>query len=378
MATGFEDYYVRAPSQETKDEPRSVVPGMGDYGPNLHELIGGPAGGFIADIMGFGDKKKKDRWVYNEQTGQWQYTGGGKAPVPGSDVPGAGAPSKTYMQAADQVKILEDLYPYYAKAIAGQIIPQEQAKLEAAKATSPQMADLMASLYETYGPRLSAAGNKVALQDALAAAEREKAVISGPGKELVQQALETAKLYDPEFFKTRATTSDKIQELLASMTTSGKLSESQRREVEQGLAREGAKAGTEYTPSATETAVRGMEYGEAGRKREMENKTAFSNAIMAASNFLPASKSGVDVFQVATGRSSANPASGYFTGVNKPGQEAYNLGQGLFGNIGQASNTQANISAQKDLAKKDWLDQFQQFTGGLANLGALAGGMSGF
>lgn len=366
MAVDFADYLTpdfKNPGPEMAPSPITGLPAGLDpiWGPISRALFGK-------------SKKKKDKWV--EKDGMMYHTSGQYAPVPISDVYGtAKTPSKEYRQVGEQIRILEDFLPSYSKAIAGQLIPQEQAKLEAAKATSPQMAELMTQLYKTYGPQLNKIGNEIALTNAMAAAERDKSVLEGPGKDLVKQALETAKIYDPEFFATREKTAGRLGELMDSIDLEGDLSPTERREIAQRLELENQERGTAGAPSQTETVANAMRYGEAGRKRVLENQGALGNAIMAASNFLPASRSGVDVFQVATGKTSMpNTGESKFTGVNMPGQEAYQLAGGLFGNIGNASTQQADIKATAKLNEKDWLDQFQQFTSGLSNLGGLMGG----
>ncbi len=241
------------------------------------------------------------------------------------------------------------------------------------------MAELMTKLYAQYGPQLNEIGNQIALQNAMASAQRDTDVLAGPGQDLIRQALEAAKLYDPEFFKTRELTADRTADLLRSVNLGSGLSETERREVEQGLAREGQARGTAGAPSQTETVSNAMQYGQAGRNRELQSQSALAQAISASTQFLPASRSGVDVFQVATGKpSGANTGENKFTGVQMPGQEAYGLAGQLFGNIGQSQRQQADIKATANLNEKDWLDQFSQFSGALGNLGGIIGGAAAF
>lgn len=344
--------------------------------PNWADPIGALLGGLGGSLFG-GKEDKSDKWIRLPDGTSVQIRGSNKRnPVPASDIPSINAePTRAYLQAANNVRALTDLLPYYSKAVAGQIIPQEEAKLAASEVTSPKYAELMTRLYEQYGPQLNQIGNDIARQNAMSQAERDRDVLAGPGQELIQQALEAAKLYDPEFFKTRETTAGRLEDLLGSIDLSGGLSETERREIEQGLAREGQQRGTAGAPNQTEIVGNAMRYGEAGRNRVTQNQNALSQAIAASTAFLPASRSGVDVFQVATGRSSgANAGENKFTGITTPGQEAYNMAGTLFGNAGANTLQNSQIDATKKLNEKDWLDQFSQFTGALGNLGSLAGG----
>lgn len=361
MPTGFEDYFVTDPKYAALPGPSGIPLGMD------------PGGGFLLDLLGLGGDKKKDSWV--ERDGYMVHTSGNYAPIPISDVPGTGkVPTKAYRQTAENIRMLEDFLPLYAKAIAGQIIPQEQAKLEAALRTSPQMAELMKNLYQKYGPELADIGNDIARKDAFASAERDRDVLKGPGKEVIEEALAAMETADPEFFSTRKLTSERLADLLGSPDLSGKLSEVEKRELEQQQAAEGVRRGTINAPSNTATLENLFQYGEAGQKKKTQERDALTKAITASSIFLPNSRTGFDPFQVATGKpSGVNPGANKFTGITSPNDDAFKLAGGLFGNIGANSSQQADINATAKLNEKDWLDQFQQFTSGLGNLGSFAG-----
>lgn len=337
-------------------------------------------GGFLGDLFGGKPKPLPPGWTIKDGQVYTQNVFGPDAnPIPVSNIPGASpTPQRSgYLDAIEQVRILQDLLPSYSKAIAGQIIPLQQANLAASQATSGPMAQLMLDLYKHFGPQLNDVGNQIAQQNAMAQAERDKGVLAGPGKDLIKQALEVAKIYDPEYFSGRAVAGNKLEELLKSINLGSGLSGSEQRAIEQGLTREGSLRGTAGAPSNMETISNATRYGAAGRAREIQNQDQLSKAIAVSSQFLPASKSGTDVFQVATGKPSVpNAGAGLFTGVQQPGSDAFNF-MAPFTDMAQRNSTQNLQTQQIASQKKDWLDQFVQFTSGLKNIVGTAGAAFG-
>lgn len=300
-----------------------------------------------------------------------------KVPVPITEVPGtAYRPPKQYKDTAESVRTLIDLLPYYSRAIAGQQIPDAQAGLAAAQSVSPGYQQLQLDLLKHFGVPLADEGNKIALRNALASAERDKSVLEGPGKDLIARALEQYKLVDPEFFSTRELTADKLGELLSSIDLKGGLSGSERSEIERSLAQEGARRGTINAPSQLDTVGNAMRYGEAGRKRELENRSELSKAIMAATAFMPSSRTGVDPFQVATGKSSTpNFGTNQFLGNTNPANQAQGNAGGIFGAANQFGLQNNQITATEKLNQKDWADYLNQVT---SSIGDIAGGVAKF
>lgn len=299
-----------------------------------------------------------------------------KNPVPVPIVPGAGIePSKQYRQTANDVQAITDLLPYFSGAVNATLLPQEMAKLQAAQQTSGPYAQLMTELYNQYGPQLNAIGNEITRRNALAQAETDKSVIEGPGGDLVRKAYELSQVYDKPFYDTRAASAGRLQDLLSSIDLSGGLSTTERDEVAKGLAREGQQRGTALAPSATDTVANAMRYGEKGYQRKTQAQDALTKAIQASAAFLPASKSGVDVFQVATGRSSMpNPGNSQFTGINTGNtSQGAQLGNQIFGGMNSLQQAQMQIDANK----KDWLDMMNQFTSSMKDVGSMAGGFMG-
>jgi len=291
-------------------------------------------------------------------------------PVPIANLPGASlSPNKTYRDSANSMQAIYNLLPYLNQAVNQGAVPTAVAQLQASQATSPGYAQMMTQLYNTYGSQLNEIGNQIQNRNALAQANTENQVLTGPGKDLVGNAYNLAQVFDKPYYDTRALGASRMSDLLNSIDLSGGLSPTERNEIAQGISRTGVQNGTINAPSQSNAVANAMQYGNAGYQRTQQAKSNLSDALSKASAFLPASKSGVDVFQVATGRSSTpNPGNAQFPGVNT------NTSAGVSGNFGLAGSTlgdmtQMGISQDQIFAnKKDWLDQFNQFASGLGSL----------
>lgn len=288
-----------------------------------------------------------------------------KTPVPISQVPGASySPGKVSQRQSNNVQSLYNLLPYLNQAVNNTAVPSAIAGFNAQAAVSGPTAQLMTDLYNQYGPQLNNIGNQIMNANALSNAQTEQDVINGPGRGLVTSARDLSNVFDKPWFDTRDKTASALQEQL-----NGGLSQSERDEIGKGLARQNSANGTLNTPSQTNTVGNAMQYGQAARSR-------LSQAIQSASAFLPNARSGVDVFNVATGHSSMpNPGNGMFPGLSgsQSGQQGLGLAGQMFGGFNQTQGNIDNINANK----KDWLDQFNQFASGLGSLTSGAKGAAG-
>ena len=242
--------------------------------------------------------------------------------------------------------------PGLSNVIQQELLPMAQAQQNASAIINPQQAALQAELYAKYGPQLNQIGNQIAQQNAMSQATSDLNVLKGPGQELIKQGIEAQKLADPEFYTARAQTGDAVSKLLSSIDLSG-LSGGERAEVERSLNRDNVARGTNATPTATSTVANAMTFGNA-----LNNKRAQMNqAIQTATGFMGGAKSGVDPFQVATGRSSNNnTGESKFTGVQDVSQAGLNFGNNVLNQAGQMQQTAMGINANR----RDSLDRFNQ------------------
>lgn len=368
-----------APSAYQGNVPSTGGPRGGGGGDNgLGFMLGDPVGvGMLQDLFGGGGGPSWQPYI-DPETGQYVWTDPNRRnPVPIANVPGAPlSPSGVYKKQAAQIQAITDLLPYLSQAISGQILPNAQANLLAQQLTSPALADLMVSLYGDQGRQLNTIGNQIQRENALAQVGTDTAALTQARQSLLPQALEAAKEYDPEFYATRALTAGRLQDLLGSIDLTSGLSPTEQREVEQALAREASQRGTSNAPSNLETVSNAMQYGQEGFKRLQTNRSALSTAIANATAAMPAFRSGVDVFQVATGKPSGpNPGNAQFTGINNTNNaanQALGLAQGMQGGMTQQQLAQMNIDANK----KDWADYLNQVTSSIGDLASVAGGIA--
>lgn len=329
--------------------------------------------GILSQIFGGGPSWKP----YADSNGNYYWTNPAQRnPVPIANIPGAPLkPNKTYVDAAAQAQALNDLYPYLSNTIRQQQIPNALMDLQTAQLTSPGNAQLMTQLYNQFGPQLNAIGNEINQRNALAQAGTDLSVLKGPGQDLINQAYQSAQTFDKPYYDTRASGADAIQRLISSIDLSGGLNPTERDEISKGLARQNFQSGTLGAPNQSQMVGNAMQYGQAGFQRSQAAKSNLSDAISKAAAFLPASKSGVDVFQVATGRSSqANQGNGLFPGINSSNNSSnFGLAGNILGGLNQDTMSNNNINAQK----KDWIDKFVQISQGISNIGSTVSKVGG-
>jgi len=265
-------------------------------------------------------------------------------------------------------RIVRDLLPMLQKAIGSGYKEEALGQLEAGRAASPGFAELMTQLYGQYGPQLNQIGSDISAQNARNELSTNQELLSGGGMDLLRQL-------DPEYFATRAQTSSRLGDLLSSIDLGSGISGVEQREIEQGLAREGTSRGTYGAPSQSDVVGNAMRYGEAGRKRELENRNSLSSAIAASTAFLPASRAGSDSFALGTGKTAGvNPGGALFTGIAKPNADLVSgTANNMYGQAGETWSTQQQIGANK----KDFYDKFAQVAEGAGSfIGGILGGVA--
>lgn len=251
--------------------------------------------------------------------------------------------------------------PGLVRTTGEQITPYGQAQLQSQQELAPQWAALQSELYDTYGGELNRIGADILKQNALAQAGSDLAVVEGPGRELVRQGLETQRIADPEFFAAREKAGAQVGNLLDSINLGG-LSGSERAEMERALAQEQGMRGLSSAPSNIAALEAANQFGSALQRK----RTALGEALNTASQFMQGSRTGVDAFQVATGRASMpNPGNAQFLGANQnAGQDVMAMGNNFMGEIGQNQRTAMDINANR----RDSLDRVTGVMGSLPNI----------
>lgn len=235
--------------------------------------------------------------------------------------------------------------PDMMKVYNSQILPNEQAQLAAAQATSPAMAALQAQIYGTSGRELNRIGNLIADENAQSQATRDLNVTRGVGRELVQENIANNKLADPEWYNTRALAANGLADMFKP------ISDGEIEAIRRGQLSEGVNRGNDKVNTGTQTITNAMQYGGAARDR-------LSQALSQATQALPTFKSGVDTNLLATGRPSmANTGDARFVGANQQtGNQAMGASTGIGNNMFQAAGQFNQLQSQR----RDSLDRVNE------------------
>jgi len=226
--------------------------------------------------------------------------------------------------------------PDLMRIINSQITPSELAKFGASSVVSPGYANLQAQTYDTAGRQLNRTGQDIARENAFSNAQTDADVLRGPGQDIIQQVNAAQRGLDPSFYGVRDATGNALTSRI-----SGGLTGSETTEIERALNKINSMQGTLDVPSSTTTTANALSYGQAGRG-------ALDNALNQANTFLQTSRSGIDAFKVATGKTSApNTGDSKFLGVTQPGGEANNLASNILGQAGAYNQTAAQINANR-------------------------------
>lgn len=257
-----------------------------------------------------------------------------------SAAPSAQESTKEMMQA------LQENLPGYMAAIRKEIVPTAQAQYDASASLSPKYADLTKNLYDTSGRDLNRIGEEIAASNQMAKAKSDAAVLAGPGLDIIKQADAAQRAIDPEFYALKAGAGKLGTDIMKSYGDDPtKLSGGEAEAVSRGLAQEGLQRGTFATPSQVDTVQNAMAFGDAANKR----RESAAGVLGTVSGAMPATRSGVDVLQQATGRpGQSNAGAGQFTGAQQGlGDQAFGQAQALMGQAGANQQTAMQINAQR-------------------------------
>lgn len=241
--------------------------------------------------------------------------------------------------------------------------PTAQAQAAADAAASPIYAQSNLDLYKRFGPEMNQVGSSIDRANQLAAAETEKQIASGVGRENVALARELQGVLDPEWEALRQQLGSNIGNLITGMGDPNKLSEAEQEAISRGIGRQGFK----NPNSAADAVEAGATFGDALNRRQDRFTQAYSTLVGA----IPGLRSGYSGFEVATKRALAPNSGDARTGttLQNTGQQAYNMSNQLQNNI--AGFQQLWASKQKDAL--DQADQIMGIVGkGMSAVGSMA------
>lgn len=258
----------------------------------------------------------------------------------------------------DVLAAIREKYPDAIKAVNTTLLPTAQAQLAADQAVSPGYAKLNMDLYNQFGPEAARTAANIDDITQKAASQRELELAQGTGRQLVTEADLAQKQLDPEYYAQRAAMSEAMTKYLKASDPS--LTENEREEIRRGIGR------TSTNPSsAIDTASNAMQFGEKGR----EKVNMFGDAISRIAAAVPAMKSGISGFEVATRRN-----IGSNTGDSKVGQATTNAGDNTYQFANNFLNTAGNIQQQRMSQQKSGMQNASEIVG---MVGKFAGGIAG-
>lgn len=240
--------------------------------------------------------------------------------------------------------------------VTGEVAPQSEAdRLAVAQQYAPQWGALQQQMFDLYGPQLGQTAANIEAQARRATAAADADIMSGPGRDLVEQTLELQRLADPEYFALREQMGGQLGNLLGSIDVNG-LSPSERREMEAALYRQNMARGNATNPSAITTLESANQFGSALQAK----RNALGQALGVAAGAAPTLRTGIDTLQASLNRPSQAPglATSQFAGVQQPdfGDRAFSLSGQLLDQAGQNARQANDINANR----RDSLDRFNQ------------------
>jgi hypothetical protein len=247
-------------------------------------------------------------------------------------------PNKVERSGAASTRALINTLPATLQAINAQILPNELSQLQSSSITSPAYAKLQQDIYRS---------------NALSNADVEKQLLLGPGMDVVNIANELQRSIDPEYYRTRESQSNQINQALNNGMTG-----SEQADVERGIGRGNARSGTLGLGSNLQTLSAGQRFGNVGRDRLLQ-------LLQQANQFSGGARSGVDVLQQAVKSPSA--ISGAYSNVQQgAGNQAVGVGNNVSNQLYGLTNTMNQLNAQKPKT----IDRIFQ---GLQAAGSIAG-----
>jgi hypothetical protein len=279
-------------------------------------------------------------------------------------VNGGDPPAPTTQESMD--RILQAYSSNMPAMINAQIAGAQQyepAMLDLRRQVSPGQNQLDLDLLRQFGSQFATENQRIAGQNSLAQARNDLAVVQGPGRDLVREAMVTQRAADPEAYRARELALGQLEQLNSGLqNVDGTLSGSERAEIDRSLARDNFSRGLGNTPTATSTVENAMRFGAAGENRRQGRMSAIANAAQISSGAVQPLSSRVDAFQLTTGRPSVTGQQG--SGSREVGADTNQMGTNLLNNTTNLRQQENQTNAQR----RDALDRVSQVMSSLPSV----------
>jgi hypothetical protein len=204
---------------------------------------------------------------------------------------------------------------------------------------SPYYSALQTTLYGSQAPKLAQTAREIDAADKLSGAQADLNVLNTTGQSTVSKTKALDELVNPEYYTTRANTSNTINQLL-----SGNLTDAEREEINRSLLSSNADAGTLGVGSNINTVGNAMTFGK-------ESLTRQTTGAQLANSFLPTSTRDLtSTYNLAKGtKADSSGGTSQFKGVStnlgsSGTNSANNIVSSVFGTESNNSTNKANSS----------------------------------
>ena len=238
--------------------------------------------------------------------------------------------------------------PEFLRTTTQNIIPTEQAQLDAQRTMAPQQAELALDLAGRYMPQFTSLDSQLNRQRATQQAGTDLEIMRDYAPDLVRAQMDAARIADPEYYGARAQTGDTISRMFGALDDpNAGLSATERAEIERRTARDNNSRGI-TAPTATSAVESAMNFGAAGEQRKLQRQNAMNAAINTAAQSMPSLRSGIDAAQLTIGRpATPNMAMSQYGGVAPVGQSTYGMSQGFLGQMGENARQAFGANANR-------------------------------
>jgi len=248
------------------------------------------------------------------------------------------APSGT-ATTADIYTALSTYLPDLFSTLTSQVGSTEKSLLDASKSVSPGYNKLASDLYSKYAPGLAKTGAEVENINRTGAAATDLDILNNYGVPLSEAALASGKALNPEWYKSRTTSSNALNDLLGSININDPNIEAERL-----INQENIRSGNTTTPSGTNTVANALSFGNERIKRQNQ----LSEAIKTASGLLPTLQSNFNPAANATTRASTDAGLDQFVGVKNTGDKTFDFGGDVTSNIFGSKNASIGADAENE------------------------------
>lgn len=256
---------------------------------------------------------------------------------------------------AEMLRAFQDELGATMDVVNSVILPNELAQLGASQAVSPEYAALQRDILDTTGRDLNRIGSEIDRQNAIEQAKTDQILLQEYAPAIAAANQEVLKQLDPEFYKVREQTSNRLMEQLQGGLTGG-----EREEINRSVLQSNNQRGIGNVGSAAKTVENAMQYGSAATNR-------INSAIDRATQFLPGSRSGVQFNAQSLRPSQPNIGQSQFMGARtSAGDQATGFSGNLLNNIGGIQ--QAGTTGRQMYRNPGAAETFGKVAGGIGSM----------